>query len=919
MGSLQNMLNVYFHMKNHYRKLKNVQSRVNTNNTPKSAGRSKKPRPKINESSSATQGKNRPPTRRNPAEIVDKSVHELDLVNQSPNNKYQTTSLSSQTVTENSCSSVDHHEYLQFSLHITEEIIRNDMFKNEEMISVLKRHYEANKSRLDQERLLKTIAELCSELNLPMDTLLQFDQNGTCSGAHVVGNTRGSTPITVPYSFGPHNKFASSPSENRLIIQEKFDNSVAVGNSSELAVESLGLLPVISEDRISQQQPDFLTNSKEDIMLQISNEKAKDNLKETNQDNDRYVIEVLRSPTRLEDLSKVFEFGEETLTAPGEESIVNLNLMEIKLNEIKEFHVLHDATATFVHESDKESDASITHHESHVSTLDSNTSKDFKSPTNKNKVKNNLVIAHYSTSVEPELVQTKEFSVQTQLDNSQDENIDVCSPNLALTAGGTFVSDASTQKHIFPTSDTKHENEPSNHLVNVENTSDPVVASPNRCLRCNCRKVESDNEVKMSENNGTSMISTGAQYVLLDCPVLIPCEHTKSMEFLNAIGNRAGNYEKSIHTMNIRIPPTNILQNSVSNVISGAVDSYYNVNKNNLHHGDYDLTPQKDMFQSKVQTHMAPTPSQNPVPFGCCSCMSNMATNQSLIDKYDRFDSVGRMERLDRLDRYKKVNDNLSYFYPTIATQVSSMDLLSNGINLYPNLQKPQNKVKQHREPRYSKPRQHNQHQQYDPPKSVERRDKFDNHPHNFINSCDSIPEFDLLTSRTPGTANGSTSNYNTLPKTASVISNKDNFNHSKVNLDNYRIESKHSVGSKRTYGEGLSTCKSPGESGRISPGKSPGGLISEDEVSADRTTDRSLGLYNSTDSMEKRIMSLRHDIEKFSKDDLSITKRSEPESAKRGDMLDILRKNSLNGGILPSELALPRQKKMSILRKRSK
>lgn len=96
------------------------------------------------------QGKNRPPTRRNPAEIVDKSVHELDLVNQSPNNKYQTTSLSSQTVTENSCSSVDHHEYLQFSLHITEEIIRNDMFKNEEMISVLKRHYEANKSRLDQ-------------------------------------------------------------------------------------------------------------------------------------------------------------------------------------------------------------------------------------------------------------------------------------------------------------------------------------------------------------------------------------------------------------------------------------------------------------------------------------------------------------------------------------------------------------------------------------------------------------------------------------------------------------------------------------------------------------------------------------------------------------------------------------------------
>lgn len=45
-------------------------------------------------------------------------------------------------------STVPEFEYLQFSLRITEDIIRNDLYTNKEMQRVFNSHIEANRGRL---------------------------------------------------------------------------------------------------------------------------------------------------------------------------------------------------------------------------------------------------------------------------------------------------------------------------------------------------------------------------------------------------------------------------------------------------------------------------------------------------------------------------------------------------------------------------------------------------------------------------------------------------------------------------------------------------------------------------------------------------------------------------------------------------
>nr|CAH7735994.1 unnamed protein product [Callosobruchus chinensis] len=61
----------------------------------------------------------------------------------------------------------DEHEYLQFLLRITEDVIMNNYFKNEDIQRVFKSHIEANRGRLQMEKMELQLTRLSKELNIP--------------------------------------------------------------------------------------------------------------------------------------------------------------------------------------------------------------------------------------------------------------------------------------------------------------------------------------------------------------------------------------------------------------------------------------------------------------------------------------------------------------------------------------------------------------------------------------------------------------------------------------------------------------------------------------------------------------------------------------------------------------------------------
>ncbi|XP_023021273.2 uncharacterized protein isoform X1 [Leptinotarsa decemlineata] len=69
-----------------------------------------------------------------------------------------------------SSSRVEEHEYLQFLLRITEDIIVNNYFRNIDIEKVFKNHIELNKGRLDMQRMKEHVADLASELNIPYNS-----------------------------------------------------------------------------------------------------------------------------------------------------------------------------------------------------------------------------------------------------------------------------------------------------------------------------------------------------------------------------------------------------------------------------------------------------------------------------------------------------------------------------------------------------------------------------------------------------------------------------------------------------------------------------------------------------------------------------------------------------------------------------
>ncbi|KAG5895359.1 hypothetical protein JTB14_003156 [Gonioctena quinquepunctata] len=81
----------------------------------------------------------------------------------------------SPAATNHSNSRVEEHEYLQFLLRITEDIIVNNYFRNKDIEKVFENHMEINKERLDMEKMKENVAELASELSIP------YKDEGFCS------------------------------------------------------------------------------------------------------------------------------------------------------------------------------------------------------------------------------------------------------------------------------------------------------------------------------------------------------------------------------------------------------------------------------------------------------------------------------------------------------------------------------------------------------------------------------------------------------------------------------------------------------------------------------------------------------------------------------------------------------------------
>ncbi|KAJ8924100.1 hypothetical protein NQ315_006882 [Exocentrus adspersus] len=81
---------------------------------------------------------------------------------------------------KSSKSKVQEHEYLQFLLRITEEIIVNDLYTNEDIEKVFETHIEANKDHLNVEKMEAHLVRLCQELEIPYKNKENGDSNGGC-------------------------------------------------------------------------------------------------------------------------------------------------------------------------------------------------------------------------------------------------------------------------------------------------------------------------------------------------------------------------------------------------------------------------------------------------------------------------------------------------------------------------------------------------------------------------------------------------------------------------------------------------------------------------------------------------------------------------------------------------------------------
>ncbi|CAH1982027.1 unnamed protein product [Acanthoscelides obtectus] len=84
-----------------------------------------------------------------------------------------TSSNNSRKTGRSSRSKTDEHEYLQFLLRITEDVIMNNYFKNEDIQRVFKGHIEANRDRLQMEKMELQLARLAKELHIPYTPTIQ--------------------------------------------------------------------------------------------------------------------------------------------------------------------------------------------------------------------------------------------------------------------------------------------------------------------------------------------------------------------------------------------------------------------------------------------------------------------------------------------------------------------------------------------------------------------------------------------------------------------------------------------------------------------------------------------------------------------------------------------------------------------------
>ncbi|XP_022907366.2 uncharacterized protein [Onthophagus taurus] len=209
MSKSANSLDIYFHMANHYRKLNNTKSRVNSGCKKKTTiidetemKQHKKGNLKMESHGKVVQRNSRPKTRRNlsdmPPQMITKSRAQSSkskgrtssVARKSRGKSVRSGSQSSRNSSNSSNhaagdtrntsgerstthgvesiikDSVNEHEYLQFALRITEDIIKNDLYNCEEMKRVFNSHIEANRGRLEVNKMRDQVRNLAKELNV---------------------------------------------------------------------------------------------------------------------------------------------------------------------------------------------------------------------------------------------------------------------------------------------------------------------------------------------------------------------------------------------------------------------------------------------------------------------------------------------------------------------------------------------------------------------------------------------------------------------------------------------------------------------------------------------------------------------------------------------------------------------------------
>ncbi|XP_018566049.1 MATH and LRR domain-containing protein PFE0570w-like isoform X2 [Anoplophora glabripennis] len=75
---------------------------------------------------------------------------------------------------------VEEHEYLQFLLRITEDIIINNLYTNEDIEKVFHTHVEANKDHLKVVKMEAQLARLCTELEIPYKNIKNNSRDSAC-------------------------------------------------------------------------------------------------------------------------------------------------------------------------------------------------------------------------------------------------------------------------------------------------------------------------------------------------------------------------------------------------------------------------------------------------------------------------------------------------------------------------------------------------------------------------------------------------------------------------------------------------------------------------------------------------------------------------------------------------------------------